>query len=118
MLDLIVRNATLADGRQGIDVGVEAGRISAVEPHLQAAAGRTIDAEGLLLAPPFVDSHFHMDAPLSVGLLRRNRSGTLLEGIALWGELKPSLTQEAIVERALASCDWAVAQGLRAMRRY
>ena len=45
--------------------------------------------QSLLLAPPFVDSHFHMDATLSVGLPRRNRSGTLLEGIALWGELKP-----------------------------
>ena len=118
MLDLIVRNATLADGRRDIDVGVEAGRIAAVEPHLQAEAGQTIDAEGLLLAPPFVDSHFHMDATLSVGLPRRNRSGTLLEGIALWGELKPSLTQEAIVERALAYCDWAVAQGLLAIRSH
>src|SRR5216683_6497958 len=118
MLDLIVRNATLADGRWGIDVGVEAGRIAAVEPHLQAVAGQTIDAQGLLLAPPFVDSHFHMDATLSVGLPRRNRSGTLLEGIALWGELKPSLTQEAIVERALAYCDWAVARGLLAIRSH
>jgi cytosine deaminase len=72
----------------------------------------------LLLTPPFVDSHFHMDATLSVGLPRRNRSGTLLEGIALWGELKPSLTQEAIVERALAYCDWAVARGLLAIRTH
>ena len=118
MLDLIVRNATLADGRRGIDLGVQAGRIEAVEPRLQAEAGQTIDAHGLLLAPPFVDSHFHMDATLSVGLPRRNRSGTLLEGIALWGELKPSLTQEAIVERALAYCDWAVAQGLLAIRSH
>jgi cytosine deaminase len=39
MLDLIVRNATLADGRRGIDVGLQAGRIEAVEPHLQAEAG-------------------------------------------------------------------------------
>ena len=91
MLDLIVRNATLADGRRGIDVGVEAGRIAAVAPHLQAEAGQTIDAQGLLLTPPFVDSHFHMDATLSFGLPRVNRSGTLLEGIALWGELKPLL---------------------------
>jgi cytosine deaminase len=118
MLDLIVRNATLADGRRGIDVGVQAGRIEAVEPHLQAEAGQTIDAQGRLLAPPFVDSHFHMDATLSVGLPRRNRSGTLLEGIALWDELKPSLTQGAIVERALAYCDWAVAQGLLAIRSH
>jgi cytosine deaminase len=118
MLDLIVRNASLADGRRGIDLGVQAGRITAVEPHLQAEAGQTINAQGRLLAPPFVDSHFHMDATLSVGLPRRNRSGTLLEGIALWGELKPSLTQEAIVERALAYCDWAVAQGLLAIRSH
>ena len=33
-----------------------------------------------------------MDATLSLGLPRLNQSGTLLEGIALWGELKPLLT--------------------------
>ena len=118
MLDLIVRNATLADGRRNIDVGIQAGYIATVEPRLQAAAVRTIDAHGRLLTPPFVDSHFHMDATLSVGLPRRNRSGTLLEGIALWGELKPTLVQEAIVERAMAYCDWAVARGLLAIRSH
>ena len=59
-----------------------------------------------------------MDATLSVGLPRRNKSGTLLEGIALWGELKPLLTQQAMVERALAYCDWAVARGLLAIRSH
>jgi cytosine deaminase len=47
-----------------------------------------------------------------------NQSGTLLEGIALWGELKPQLTQEALVERALQYCDWAVAKGLLAIRTH
>ena len=51
-----------------------------------------VDARGRLVAPPFVDCHFHMDATLSLGLPRLNQSGTLLEGIALWGELKPLLT--------------------------
>jgi cytosine deaminase len=59
-----------------------------------------------------------MDATLSYGLPRVNESGTLLEGIALWGELKPALTQEAIVERALRYCDWAVAKGLLAIRSH
>ena len=77
-----------------------------------------LDGQGLLLAPPFVDAHFHMDATLSVGLPRVNQSGTLLEGIALWGELKPLLTQEALVERALQYCDWAVAKGLLAIRSH
>ena len=118
MLDTILRNCTLADGRTGIDIGIENGRIVAVEPALAANAAETIDAAGQLLAPPFVDAHFHMDATRSYGLPRVNRSGTLLEGIALWSELKPLLTQEALVERALAYCDWAVAKGLLAIRSH
>ena len=116
--DLIVRNATLPDGRRGIDIGVRAGRIAAVEPSLPAGAGREIDAAGHLVSPPFVDCHFHMDATLSLGLPRLNQSGTLLEGIALWGELKPILTREAVIERALRYCDLAVAQGLLAVRSH
>ena len=52
------------------------------------------------------------------GQPRLNQSGTLREGIALWGELKPLLTQEALVERALRYCDLAVAQGLLAIRSH
>ena len=77
-----------------------------------------IACEGRLVSPPFVDPHFHMDATLSLGLPRLNVSGTLLEGIALWGELKPLLTHEALVERALRYCDLAVAQGLLAIRSH
>ncbi len=110
--DLIIRNATLPDGRTGQDVAVAAGRIAAVERQIGAQAKRTIEARGYLLSPPFVDCHFHMDATLSLSLPRLNVSGTLLEGIALWGELKPRLTHEAVAERALRYCDLAVSQGL------
>ncbi|QYY28906.1 MULTISPECIES: amidohydrolase family protein [Cupriavidus] len=118
MLELILRHCTLPDGRTGIDIGIENGRIVAVEPALAAQAANEIDAAGQLVTPPFVDAHFHMDSTLSYGLPRVNQSGTLLEGIALWGELKPLLTQEALVERALAYCDWAVARGLLAIRSH
>ena len=118
MLDLIIRNANLPDGRQGQDVGVQGGRIVAVEPALAAQAAEEVQAEGQLLSPPFVDAHFHMDATLSYGLPRVNQSGTLLEGIALWGELKPELTQQALVDRAMQYCDWAVAKGLLAIRTH
>ena len=117
-MDLIFRRANLPDGRTGIDIGIDGDRIVAVEPQLQAKAIEEIDAEGRLLSPPFVDPHFHMDATLSLGLPRMNRSGTLLEGIALWGELKPRLTHEAVAARALAYCDMAVAQGLLAIRSH
>ncbi|MEN9537807.1 MAG: hypothetical protein RLZZ126_42, partial [Pseudomonadota bacterium] len=84
----------------------------------QAPARAVVDAQGQLLSPPFVDAHFHMDATLTYGIPRINQSGTLLEGIALWGELKPHLTVEAITERALRYCDMAVAKGLLAVRSH
>lgn len=118
MLDLLVTNATLPDGRTGMSIAVREGRIAEVAPGLDAPALDLIDAGGMLVSPPFVDAHFHMDATLSYGQPRVNQSGTLLEGIALWGELKPLLTQEALVERALAYCDWAVARGLLAIRSH
>ena len=116
--DTILRDATMPDGRKGQDVAIAAGRIAAIEPRIEAEARQVIDARGYLLSPPFVDCHFHMDATLSLGLPRLNLSGTLLEGIALWGELKPQLTHEAVAERALRYCDLAVSQGLLAVRSH
>ncbi len=118
MLDLLVTNATLPDGRSGMSIAVLGGRISEVTPELRAPAHDTLDAQGLLISPPFVDAHFHMDATLSYGLPRVNASGTLLEGIALWGELKPQLSAEALIARAMNYCDWAVAKGLLAIRTH
>jgi cytosine deaminase len=117
-MDLILRNASLADGRRDYDIGIVGERIAAVEQKLPASGGREIALQGHLVTAPFVDAHFHMDATLTLGLPRRNQSGTLLEGIRLSGELKPALTVEAIVERALAYCDWAVAKGLLAIRSH
>jgi cytosine/creatinine deaminase len=119
MLDLLIENASLPDGRTHMSVAVQNGKIAEVsEGPISASAVETIDARGYLLSPHFVDPHFHMDATLSYGLPRVNESGTLLEGIALWGELKPLLKAEALIERALTYCDWAVAKGLLAIRTH
>ncbi|MGN6582899.1 MAG: amidohydrolase family protein [Rhizobiaceae bacterium] len=115
--DIIVKGGILPDGSKA-DIAIDGGRIVAIEPAINAGAARTVDASGNLVSPPFVDPHFHMDATLSYGLPRVNASGTLLEGIALWGELKPLLTHEAVKERALRYCDWAVSMGLLAIRSH
>ncbi|BCG69007.1 cytosine deaminase [Mesorhizobium sp. 113-1-2] len=115
--DLIVRGGTLPDGRIA-DIGISGETIAAIEPKLQGSARTEVDARGNLVSPPFIDPHFHMDATLSYGIPRINASGTLLEGIALWGELKPLLTHEAVRDRALAYCDWAVSMGLLAIRTH
>ena len=116
--DHLIQNINLPDGTEGVDVGIRDEKIIAVEKKLDAEASVTTDGSNCMLSPPFVDSHFHMDATLSLGLPRLNQSGTLLEGIQLWGELKPDLTQEAIKDRALRYCDLAVSQGLLAIRSH
>lgn len=120
MIDLLITNAALPDGRTGMSIAVLNGKITEVTegPIAGVQASETVDAGGYLLSPHFVDPHFHMDATLSYGLPRVNESGTLLEGIALWGELKPLLKADAIIERALTYCDWAVAKGLLAIRSH
>ena len=72
MLDFLVTNATLPDGRKGMSVAVQAGRIVQVAEGLgndAAPANEVVDAQGYLLSPPFCDPHFHMDATLSYGCL-------------------------------------------------
>lgn len=118
MFDLKITNANLPDGRNGVDIGVQNGRIVAIETGLAGDTGETIDADGQLVSPPFVDCHFHMDATLSLGQPRYNESGLLLEGIQIWGELKPLLTHDAVIQRALDYCDLAVSQGLLAIRTH
>jgi len=115
--DLLIRGGILPDGSRA-DIGINGETIAAIAPSLPGDAGRTVDATDCLVSPPFVDPHFHMDATLSYGIPRINASGTLLEGIALWGELKPLLTHEAVKQRALDYCDWAVSMGLLAIRTH
>ncbi|SLN59553.1 Cytosine deaminase [Roseovarius litorisediminis] len=117
MFDLIVRGGTLPDGRTA-DIGIRATKIAAIGDLSDAEAGKVIDAAGDLVSPPFVDPHFHLDATQSYGIPRINASGTLLEGIGLWGELKKVMTQDQLVERALTYCDWAASMGLLAIRSH
>jgi len=118
MLDMLVRNVALPDGRSGMDIAVKDGTIVQVDSAIQAQAHTEIDGRGYLATPPFVDSHFHMDAALSLGQPRLNESGTLLEGIQVWGELKPDLTVESIKQRALEMCRLSISRGVLAIRSH
>ena len=65
MLDLLIRGGTVIDGsgaaRRTADVGIAAGRVAAVG-RVTEAARHTIDADGLIVAPGFIDGHTHLDA--------------------------------------------------------
>jgi cytosine deaminase len=117
MADLIVRNARLLDGRL-VDIAVEGTRFTRIAPGLDLDAASVIDAEGRLVTAPLVDCHLHLDASLSAGRPRFNESGTLIEGIHVWGELKPTLTEQDVVDRASEIVRWSAAQGTLFIRAH
>ncbi len=114
---MLIRNARLADDRI-VDLLIEDGRFTRIGPSLDADDAQTIDAAGRLVTPPLVDCHLHLDASLTAGRPRWNESGTLLEGIQVWGELKPSLAEEDVRTRAREIVRWAVANGTLFIRAH
>ena len=66
--DLIIRNGTVVDGsgmgRYRADVAVKDGRIAEIG-RVREAAAKTIEADGLIVAPGFIDGHTHMDAQIA-----------------------------------------------------
>src|SRR5438093_13343735 len=100
--DLLLSHAQL-HRRQGlVDIAIKDGNFAKVANDLSSeSATRELDVAGRLVSPPFIDAHVHLDAVLTVGHPRYNTSGTLLEGIQIWSERKPTLTHEDVKKRAL-----------------
>jgi cytosine deaminase len=117
--DLIIRRARLHRRQEPVDIAVHEGRFARIAADLSSeSARRTIEAAGRLVVPPFINAHVHLDAVLTVGQPRYNNSGTLLEGIQIWSERKPSLSHEDVKKRALEEIRWEVAQGTLHIRSH
>lgn len=117
--DLLIRHAQLPQQEGLVDIALQDGQFARIATDLAtASAQREIDAAGRLVVPPFIDAHVHLDAVLTVGQPRYNTTGTLLEGIQIWGERKPSLTHEDVKQRALEEIRWEVAQGTLYIRSH
>jgi len=118
MIDILIKDANIPDEHKNVDIAIQNKKIVAIDRNIIGEAVNTIDATDKLVSPSHVDSHFHLDATLTLGQPRFNESGTLLEGIQLWDELKPHLTIELIKKRARKLCHWAIANGCLAIRSH
>ncbi len=118
-MDLIVRNARLADREKLVDLAVRAGTFAEIGPGLKIQAQTEINADGHLVCPPFIDPHLHLDAALTAGIPRYNISGSHPEGIQVWGEYKNAYPQfEDFKDRARRAIEWEVAQGTLYIRTH
>ncbi len=117
--DLLLRHAQLHRQSGLVDIAIEQSRFVRIAPDLSSeSAMQKLDVAGRLVVPPFIDSHVHLDAVLTVGQPRYNTSGTLLEGIQIWSERKPSLTHDDVKQRATEAIRWEVAQGTLHIRSH
>ena len=118
-MDLIVRNARLADRDEPVDLAVDGGNFAEIGPQLKITADTEMDAGGNLVCPPFIDPHLHLDAALTAGNPRYNISGSHPEGIQVWGEYKKAYPQfEDFKDRARRAVEWEVAQGTLYIRTH
>ncbi len=117
-MDLILKNARVAgqDNQTPIDVGIEQGRIAALEPRL-AVEGREIDLQGRLVTPGFIETHIHLDKAC---LLERCQSeqGILEEAIEQVAVAKKAFTAEDVHERAARTLEKCILHGTIHMRTH
>jgi cytosine deaminase len=91
-VDLVIRGARVAGLEHPVDIGIRGDRIARIGARLPERGSLEIDAEGRLATPALVEPHLHLDAVLTEGEPRHNTSGSLFEGIEIWGERVKSLT--------------------------
>jgi len=115
--DLLVREARVPGASEPTAIGVEDGRIAAIDPDLTDGE-RIVDADGALVAGGFVDCHVHLDKALTRGSIPPNESGTLEEAIANTHERKADYTVEEVRERARETIEMHVANGCTRLRSH
>jgi cytosine deaminase len=116
-LELILRRGRIAGRPEpSLDIGIDRGRIVALEPHL-AAEGREVDLGGRLVAPGFVETHVHLDKSRILDRCR-SEEGTLQEAIGQVAAAKTRFTAADVHQRAARTLERAILHGTTHMRTH
>jgi cytosine deaminase len=125
-LDLILRNARLstlraenpssgAIGDTGVDIGIENGKIVALEPNLEAA-GPEQDIGGKLVSPGLIESHFHLDKAMIIDRVPIQPDRMVRDHMERTASIKHTFTPEDIYARAKATIEQCLLHGVTHMR--
>ncbi|MCY4416947.1 MAG: amidohydrolase family protein [Chloroflexi bacterium] len=117
-MDTILRNVRIADGpdAQSVDIGIENGRITAIESRLNADA-RIYDIGGRLVTPGFVETHIHLDKSCILDRLSSGQGG-LDAAIGEVARLKREFTPENVYHRARRTLEKCVLNGTTHIRTH
>lgn len=114
-IDLLLRNASLAEG-DDVDIAVEDGRIAAIGK-IEGDAAETLDLDGRLVLPGFVETHIHLDKSCILDRCRTDE-GDLSVAIAKVAEAKTTFTEADVAERAARTLRKAILNGTTHMRTH
>ena len=117
-MELIVRNARLSDAPESplVDIGVAAGHIVAIEPHL-AAEAEVFDADGCLVCPGFVETHIHLDKSCIIDRCAPE-DGRMANAVPRVAAVKSSFTVEDVYARAARTLEKCIKFGTTRMRTH
>jgi len=114
-MDLILRNARPSgDPASVVDIGVDGGRIAAIEPDLPAE-GLELELGGRLVSPGFVETHIHLDKSCILDRCKAER-GDLDEAIQEVARAKQAFTPEDVHARARRTLEKCILNGTTHMR--
>ena len=113
-MDLTINNALHDRTFEPINLGIKDGKIVEVSTEEIESGSRSIDADGAVLSPAFIEPHFHLEN--SVMPEYPNHSGTLNEAIKIAEEIKDELTPEDIMRRSIISLKEAMLNGVLWLR--
>jgi cytosine/creatinine deaminase len=119
ILDILVMNVALWGSEGLCDLGIAGGRfVSLGKEAASSGAILTLDAEGRMAVPGFVEPHIHLDKALISERAPVNISGTLTEAIEILWNIKRNYTVEEIAGRASRVIERALENGVSQLRTH
>lgn len=116
----LIQNVRLPNQEGRWQIAIENSQFGAITPMevVRADDPQTLDAEGGLALPPFIEPHIHLDTTQTAGEPNWNQSGTLFEGIERWAERKALLSHDDVKARAWKTLKWQMANGIQYVRTH